>query len=135
MRCAVLCLLLFTFHIACGQPAKESAEQERLRNQVYFTVDDPGRWKDFAKAHDPQVTVSGSKIEVDLPFTAEIGHYTEVILVQDIAQRELAARSFKRGEKAHATLSIPLAKIPGATVIAKCNLHGMWKKPVAEALP
>ncbi len=132
MRSGILVLTILLICTACGQPAKETAEQDRLRNQVYFTVDDPGRWKDFAKDHDPQVKVSGSKIEVDLPFTADIGHYTEVILIQDMAQRELAARSFKRGEKAHAALSIPLTKIPGATVIAKCNLHGMWKKAVRE---
>lgn len=128
---ALLYSLLLAFCAACGQPATESAEVERLRSQVYFTVDDPGRWKDFAKDHDPQVKVSGGKIEVDVPFVAEMGHYAEVILVHDAAQRELMAKTFKRGEKAHATLSIPISKIAGATVIAKCNLHGMWKKNIS----
>ena len=127
---SILTLLLVC--TACGQPAKESAEQNRLRNQVYFSVDDPGRWKDFAKDHAPQVKVSGGKIEVEVPFTAEMGHYTEVIFIQDMAQREVALRTFKRGEKAHATLSIPLEKMPGAAVITKCNLHGMWKKSIVQ---
>ncbi|HNA80364.1 MAG TPA: desulfoferrodoxin family protein [Turneriella sp.] len=99
---------------------------------MYFSVDDPGRWKDFAKDHAPQVKVSGGKIEVEVPFTAEMGHYTEVIFIQDMAQREVALRTFKRGEKAHATLSIPLEKMPGAAVITKCNLHGMWKKSIVQ---
>lgn len=133
MRPAFLFLTIQLICGACGQPAQESVEQDRLRSQVYFTKEDPGRWKDFAKDHDPQLKVSGGKIEVDLPFTAEIGHYTEVILVQDMAQRELAARHFKRGAQAHATLSIPPAKMAGATVIAKCNLHGMWKKEIPAA--
>ena len=89
-------------------------------------------WKDFAKDHDPQVKTSGGKIEVDVPFAAEIGHYVEVILVNDAAGRELSVKSFKRGEKPHATLSILPAKMPGATVIAKCNLHGMWKKEMTQ---
>ena len=104
-----------------------------MRQQIYFTLEDPGRWKEFAKDHDPQLKVNGGKIEVDIPFTADMGHYTEVILVQDMAQRKLAAKTFKRGEKPHATLSIPLTKMAGASVIAKCNLHGMWKKSVTEA--
>lgn len=113
----------------CGQPAPEKAEQDRLLSQVYFTKDDPGRWKDFAKDHEPQIKSDASgKIEVDVLFTVETGHYVEVILVNDAAGREVTAKSFKRGERPHATLSIPPAKIPGATVIAKCNLHGMWRK-------
>ncbi len=128
---ALLYSLLLALCAACGQPATESAEVERLRSQVYFTKEDPGRWKDFAKDHDPQVKVNGGKIEVDVSFVAEMGHYTEVILVHDAAQRELMAKTFKRGEKAHATLSIPISKIAGATVIAKCNLHGMWKKNIS----
>lgn len=115
---------------SCGQPATQSAEQDRLRSQVYFTKEDPGRWKDFAKDHDPQVKASGGKIEVGIPMSAEIGHYIEVILVADAAGRELGAKTFKRGEKPQATLSIPPAKMASATVIAKCNLHGMWRKPV-----
>lgn len=126
---AVILLCLSMLLVACGQPATESAEQDRLRSQVYFTKEDPGRWKDFAKDHEPQVKSDASgKIEVDVPFAAEIGHYVEVILVSDAAGREIAAKSFKRGEPPHATLSILPAKIPGATVIAKCNLHGMWRK-------
>lgn len=131
MRCALLYSLLFAFCAACGQPATETAEAERLRSQVYFTKEDPGRWKDFAKNHEPQVKTNASgKIEVDVPFATEMGHYVEVILLSDAAGRELTAKSFKRGELPHATLSILPAKMPGATVIAKCILHGMWRKDV-----
>ncbi len=125
--------LLAACFLSCGQPTQDAGEADRLRNQVYFTKEDPGRWKDFAKDHDPQLKANANgKIEVDVPFSAEMGHYVEVILVRDAAGRELSAKSFKRGEKPHTTLSIPPEKIPGATVIAKCNLHGMWKKEITE---
>jgi desulfoferrodoxin (superoxide reductase-like protein) len=131
MRCALLYSASVAFIAACGQPPKETAEIERLRSQVYFTKSDPGRWKDFAKDHDPQVkTYANGKIEVDVPMSPEIGHYIEVIIVSDASGREVAVKSFKRGEKPQATLTIPPAKMPGATVIAKCNLHGMWKQEV-----
>lgn len=130
MRRALLYSTILVLCAACGQPTPDSVETERLRSQVYFTKEDPGRWKDFATDHDPQIKASGGKIEVDVPFAAEIGHYVEIILVNDGAQRELSAKSFKRGEKPHAVLSIPPAKMPGATVIAKCNLHGMWRKEI-----
>jgi desulfoferrodoxin (superoxide reductase-like protein) len=121
-------LQMLGFVITCGQPASEKAEQDRLRNQVYFTKADPGRWQDFAKDHEPQVKKdAGGKIEVDVPLVTDQGHYVEVILVSDAQGRELTAKFFKRGEKPHAELAIPLAKMPGASVIAKCNLHGMWK--------
>ena len=119
---------LFPILLACGQPSSEKAAEDRLRNQVYFTKADPGRWKDFAKDHEPQVKKdTGGKIEVDVPLVTDQGHYVEVILVSDAQGRELTAKFFKRGEKPHAELAIPLAKMPGASVIAKCNLHGMWK--------
>lgn len=122
-----LCFSGFIFY--CGQPAQQSAEADRLRNQVYFTKEDPGRWKDFAKDHDPQLkTLSPGKIEVDVPMVAEAGHYIEVILAVDAAGRELAVKHFKRGEKPHAQLVIRTEKSAGTTVIAKCNLHGMWRK-------
>jgi desulfoferrodoxin (superoxide reductase-like protein) len=132
MRCAMLFSTLLAFLAACGQPATETAELERLRGQVYFTKEDPGRWKDFAKDHDPQVKASSGKIEVDVPMSVEIGHYIEVILVSDAAGREVTAKTFKRGEQPYASLSIPLAKMAGATVTAKCNLHGMWRKAVGD---
>lgn len=128
MRSTLLFATLMPFAIGCGQPATESAETERLRSQVYFTKEDPGRWKDFAKDHEPQVKLTGTTVAVEVPFSVEIGHYIEVILVTDGSGREVAAKSFKRGEIPQAALSIPAAKLPGATVIAKCNLHGMWRK-------
>ncbi len=130
MHRALLCSTILALCASCGQPATESAETERLRSQVYFTKEDPGRWKDFAKDHDPHVKANG-KIEVDVPFTAEIGHYVEIIVLLDAQQREVAAKTFKRGEKPHATFSFPAEKMAGATVIAKCNLHGMWKKDLS----
>jgi desulfoferrodoxin (superoxide reductase-like protein) len=117
------------FLVRCGQPSTASAETERLRNQVYFTKADPGRWKDFAKDHEPEIKkVSPGQIEVNVPVSPEMGHYIEVILISDAMQRELAVKHFKRGEKPHAVLSIPPEKMPNSQVIAKCNLHGMWRK-------
>lgn len=126
MRRALLYSLLLT---ACGQPATESAEQDRLRNQVYFTKEDPGRWKDFAKDHEPEIKkVSSGQIEIHVPMTPEMSHYVEVILISDAMQRALAVKHFKRGEKPYAILSAPPEKMQNAQVIAKCNLHGMWRK-------
>jgi desulfoferrodoxin (superoxide reductase-like protein) len=131
MRCALLYSAVILILSACGKPETETAEIERLRSQVYFTKTDPGRWKDFAKDHDPQVKANANgKIEVDVPMSPEIGHYIEVIIVSDAAGKEIAMKSFKRGDTPHAILATPPSKMPGATVIAKCNLHGMWRKGV-----
>jgi desulfoferrodoxin (superoxide reductase-like protein) len=120
--------MLIAAFAACGQAQQQSTENERLKNQVYFTQDDPGRWKDFKDDHDPKVKVAGGTVAVDVPLTAEIGHYVEVILLMDAHQREIASKSFRRGEKPHAEFSIRPEKMPGLTAIAKCNLHGMWRK-------
>jgi desulfoferrodoxin (superoxide reductase-like protein) len=117
------------FFARCNPPQHETAEADKLRQQVYFTKEDPGRWKDFAKDHDPQLQIlSAGKIVVDVPMVADTGHYIEVILAADAAGREIALKNFKRAEKPHAELEIQLEKRSGIAIIAKCNLHGMWRK-------
>ena len=112
-------------------------DEDRMKAQKYFSADEPGSWEPQAVDHDVKVSIiedaKGKKgIEVSVPFTSEMSeqHYVEAIALLDEKNKQLAAVKFKRGEKA--TTIFPISdkiRFP-VYVVAKCNMHDMWRKKV-----
>lgn len=105
-------------------------------NQKFYSAAEPGKWVPFAADHEPECLVAEEKgtrrIEVSVRFTRrrDPAHYVEAILLLNANRKELAKKSFKRGERAEAMLEIPGdAKYP-LYVVSKCNRHGMWEKKI-----
>ena len=74
--------------------------------------------------HLPQVEVVGEYIVASVPHVMEENHYIEFIAIKVGAIS--AKKYFKPGETPKAVFP----NIKGATVYAKCNLHGLWSTKV-----
>jgi len=109
----------------------------KAKGQKYYSADEPGKWEPQAADHDVKVTIiedaKGKKgIEVSVPFASEMNeqHYVEGIALLDEKNKQLAAVRFKRGEKAVTIFPVTdKIRLP-VYVVAKCNMHDMWRKKV-----
>lgn len=126
---AVLSLLA-----ACAEPQSTSKEDEPDKSQAFFTQSNPGRFKEYRDDHNPQVKaqVQGEVVTISaaMPFIADAGHYIEFIALADSAMKQKDIRYFRRGQLPRATFFAPVDGAASLTVVAKCNLHNMWTKPV-----
>jgi desulfoferrodoxin (superoxide reductase-like protein) len=102
--------------------------------QKYYSAEEPGRWGPQAVDHDIKVSIivdaKGRKgIEVSVPFTYEMSeqHYVEAIALLDQDNRQLDSVRFKRGEKAVTIFPITDKINFPVYVVAKCNMHDMWR--------
>jgi desulfoferrodoxin (superoxide reductase-like protein) len=105
--------------------------------QKFYSAEDPGRWEPLAKAHDVKVAIiedaKGVRaIEASVPFTrhADERHYVQVLAVLDESLHEVASVKFKPGEWAHAIFPMTGPVRLPVWVVAKCNMHDMWRKKV-----
>jgi desulfoferrodoxin (superoxide reductase-like protein) len=133
-----LCMLMqASFITSCSDSGGIFSGDEKGKIQKFYSADEPGRWEAQAADHDIQVSIiedaKGKRgIEVFVPFTKERNeqHYVEAIVLLDEKNRELAKRSFKRGEKAITIFEITdKIKFP-VYVVSKCNMHEMWRKKI-----
>lgn len=109
----------------------------KAKVQKYYSADEPGLWVAQAVDHDVKVSIiedaKGQKgIEVFVPFTMAMNqeHYVEMFLLLDDKDREIAKKRFKRGEKAMTIFPITDKTRFPVYVVAKCNMHDMWRKKV-----
>ncbi len=128
-----ICIIIqFSFIISCGDSGGGPG-----KIQQFYSADEPGRWDVQAADHDVQVSIiddaKGKRgIEAYVPFTKEMSEqqYVEAIVLLDGNGRELAKKSFNRGEKARTIFEITdNIKFP-VYVVSKCNMHEMWSKKI-----
>jgi desulfoferrodoxin (superoxide reductase-like protein) len=130
-------MLIAAFVISCSDSGGVFSDGEKGKVQKFYSADEPGRWEAQAADHDIEVSIiedaKGKRgIEVFVPFTRERSeqHYVEAIVLLDEKDRELAKKSFKRGEKALTIFEITdKIKFP-VYVVSKCNMHEMWRKKI-----
>lgn len=77
-----------------------------------------------AEKHIPEYTVEGEKIHVKVNHVMEEDHYIEWISM--VSDKKECTVYLKPGELAEAKFHY----IPGSTIYAYCNKHGLWKKDV-----
>jgi desulfoferrodoxin (superoxide reductase-like protein) len=138
-RCAFIAAALATAVslLSCTDSGGQLDEAGKAQVQKYFSADDPGKWADQAVDHEIKVGIiedaKGKKgIEVSVPFTSGMNeqHYVEAMALTDEKGKQLDAVRFKRGEKANTIFPVTgKVKFP-VYVVAKCNMHDMWRKKV-----
>jgi desulfoferrodoxin (superoxide reductase-like protein) len=123
--------------LSCTDSGGQLDEAGKVKVQKYFSVDEPGKWADQAADHDLKVSIiedaKGKKgIEVFVPFKSGMNeqHYVEAMALTDEKGKQLAAVRFKRGEKAGTIFPITDKMAFPVYVVAKCNMHDMWRKKV-----
>ena len=131
LRTLSLCLLMQTaLVISCSDSGSGSGKVQK-----FYSADEPGRWGAQAVDHDVQAVIIedalGKRgIEVTVPLKTDERHYIEAIVLLDGDGRELAKKTFKRGEKAVALFEVTDKMTFPVYAVAKCNLHEMWRKKV-----
>lgn len=127
-----LCILLQTLQaLSCSDPGGSGSGKV----QKFYSADEPGRWGAQAVDHDVQAVIIedalGKRgIEVSVPLKTDERHYIEAIVLLDGDGRELAKKTFKRGEKPITIFEITNNMKFPLYVVSKCNMHEMWRKKV-----
>jgi desulfoferrodoxin (superoxide reductase-like protein) len=123
--------------LSCTDPGGLFDDEDSMKAQKFFSADKPGKWQDQAVDHDVKVSIiedaKGKRgIEVSVPFTSEMNeqHYVEGIALLDEKDRQIASKRFKRGEKAVTIFPITDKIRFPVYVVAKCNMHDMWRKMI-----
>jgi len=123
--------------LSCSDTGGKLDDEGKSKVQKYFSADEPGKWPDQAVDHDIKVSIivdgKGKKgIEVSVPFTSAMNeqHYVEAMALTDEKGKQLAAVRFKRGEKANTIFPVTDKIRFPVYVVAKCNMHDMWRKKV-----
>lgn len=95
--------------ICCGEPMKTL-----VPNSVDAAVE----------KHVPMIEVQGDKVLVTVNHVMEDDHYIEWVSIEN--DKQSCTKYFKPGEKAETHFK----NIPGSTIYAYCNKHGLWKKEI-----
>ena len=134
-------LLTLLFLLSCNRSGSDQPEFDPKGKPVihFNTVADPGHWEAQASDHEPEIRLvdedDGAVMYVTVPFTKtrNPNHYLEVVLLLDANKKEIAKKEFERGSgREGARFVLPEGGTSGLSVVAKCNLHDMWIKPVSE---
>ncbi len=129
------------FALACGGGNKDKADPKVLR---FYTKDDPGMWDGKEDEHTPKITYKEGeprkfKVTVPLVGTERPIHRIEaIILYAANGTKETEISSVKFNQVV--VVAAGDFELPERTeknkndiyfVVAKCNLHDMWRVPVS----
>lgn len=135
-------LFFSLFFSACKGDAPEESERKKTIYELHGidlkTPDNAGPWQSdetIAHTHEPTVFIKkkGNKkvISVSLLIQASERHYIEKILLLDHNFKELQTREFLRNETAVTEFTLDEKYNTKVYVVAKCNIHDMWVKPIS----
>jgi desulfoferrodoxin (superoxide reductase-like protein) len=121
-----ICLLF----AACNT---DDARTKRPEIPKYHTQEAVGIWDNEVDSHMPVITGLGNKkIEVRINFTPTIDppHYIETIVLMKGKEKQIEAKKFTLSKEwPVAVFTVPTYE-DDYWVVAKCNLHDMWKADV-----
>ena len=116
---------------------KIQSPQVHITEPKYYTPEDEGRWISKSNTHTPIITFSDKEkntIEVRVPLQPgkKPRHYIEVIALMQ-GKKQIDVKNFKFSlSEARAKFILPDPNRNDYCIIAKCNLHDMWKAPVQK---
>jgi len=102
---------------------------------IYHSEKSPGIWVNQKDNHIPVIERDSfykNKIKVTIPFkgTKKPRHYIEVILLKQ-GKKEIKVKKISFSyHQATATFILPNPKAKDYSIVAKCNIHGMWEAMV-----
>lgn len=109
-----------TVKVIKGKESKIMCCGEEMKELIPNSVDAA------IEKHVPNCEVKNSKIIVTVNHVMEAEHYIEWISMKQ--EKGESTVYFKPGDVARAEFEY----IPGSTVYAYCNKHGLWKKEVED---
>lgn len=134
-------VLLILFLPQCGEMSNnEGVDEGDISNNLskepkYYTSGNEGRWESQADSHTPIITFNNNDkntIEVCIPFLPRKNprHFIEVIALMQ-GEKQIASKKIPFSlSRAKATFTLPDPDRADYWIVAKCNLHDMWKAPV-----
>lgn len=113
-KCGALIKAIKDCHCSCGYECCGEKMRELVPNSVDAAVE----------KHLPTYEVKDGKIYVKVNHVMEEDHYIDWICI--VSEKKEVTTYFKPGEEALAHCKY----IPGSTLYAYCNKHGLWKTEV-----
>jgi desulfoferrodoxin (superoxide reductase-like protein) len=136
-------LLFFSMIIlfSCGEADKSgqgsSGEPKPALRPKFYSPDNEGIWKGKSETHLPQIQFldnANDKIRVTIPLTGNTNprHYIEVIVLMQGERNQIGIKQFQPTETSFtADFTLPEPSATDYYIVGKCNLHDMWRTPVA----
>jgi superoxide reductase len=97
-------------------------------DNVIFTQDDPGHWKDVEKLHVPVLSIEGNTLTVTTPHPMSEAHYIVSHTVILERGRFLGRQTFTWKDKPVSTHTLPAGYKGKIIVTSTCNRHDWWLK-------
>jgi superoxide reductase len=93
---------------------------------VIFTKENPGRWAGKEGIHSPQVTVTGSKVDVVTKHPMSNEHFivTHTLVLEDGTY--VGSRTFTPADKPESSYELPAGYKGKFYATSFCNLHDFW---------
>ena len=106
-------------------PRAFAAEKPKYTN-IIFTKENQGRWEGKAAIHVPQVTVTGSKVEVVTNHPMSSEHYIvrHTLVLED--GTFIGAKTFTPADKPESSYELPAGYKGKFYVTSFCNLQDFW---------
>jgi superoxide reductase len=124
-KSAVAGLALVAAVPVAGRAASDSTEN------VIFSADDPGHWKDVEALHGPILAVSGSKLTITTPHPMSEPHYIVSHTVVLAGGQYLDRKTFTYKDLPVSEHTLPAGYTGPVTVTSTCNLHDFWVKTLS----
>jgi superoxide reductase len=119
--------LFITSALACGTLRTASAASEPFTGIIY-TPSNPGKWREKAGSHVPQVSIDGRQVTITTPHPMSQNHYIVRHTLVLNNGTVVGAKTFfpVKDTKAVSTFTLP-AECKGAWYATSfCNLHDLW---------
>lgn len=93
---------------------------------IIYTTDNPGKWKGKAAIHVPQVTVTGTKVDLVTTHPMSEAHFIvrHTLILEDGTY--LGAATFTAEDKPESSYELPAGYNGKIYATSFCNLHDFW---------
>lgn len=123
-------LIFPRFVLAADPPAAPSPPASPLAGSLYYTREQPGRWKGKAAGHLPVVERKGSVITVRTPHPQDgFKHYIVKHLVLDRDFKIIADTRFNPWRDDPVSTADVYDRRDVVYAISVCNIHDAWLTP------
>jgi superoxide reductase len=111
-------------------PQRASAAPEDALENIVFTKEQPGHWKDVEALHVPIISIKGDKMMVRTPHPMSEPHYIVSHTVVLEGGKFLARKTFTWKDEPISEHALPAGYKGRVMVTSTCNRHDWWLKEV-----
>ncbi|MDR3630526.1 MAG: desulfoferrodoxin family protein [Desulfocapsaceae bacterium] len=112
--------------LAINSVPRAFAAGNPMYTNIIYTKDNPGRWVGKAAIHAPQVTVTGSKVNVVTNHPMSNEHYIvrHTLVLEDGTY--IGSTTFTPADKPESSYELPAGYKGKFYATSFCNLHDFW---------